>query len=253
MNPKGMTAANLSSIMPAYSNVSNNIGPDVLDEFIRRNDIDPILVPGKADMYDGSQATREQPIYLLKNDLARLNAHQMRWRPPMVPRSLQVSNSYQLQHEDGRPFVAARPGSQRLSNYEIRGTEQILPLANRFSMSSYQNSFHDQIRPQTLSYLDSINGHLNRLVKSTPVGHYPSEGQHNTAYANSSSSFAYINNDHSRTENLSEEHIYDLNTYATPEQTPLNRPTSVGIDLRSESERPRVSHLIQTFNSKAPG
>lgn len=125
------------------------------------------------------------------------------------------------------------------------------------------------------AYVDTIDSHLNRLSAGNIVGGPQSWGANAAQVMHSSatleSNYANTGLEHQITEpnahlirmqrKQSSEHIYDVNAYATPEQSPLRLnpthsnnnnidPTQQQQNQSLESERRRVSELIQTFNSK---
>lgn len=190
-----------------------------------------------------------------------------------------------------RPQVAARSFKQHEHPFNLDSSQMsAATMDNRFSMPSYLATDGQQMTftagPQaplpTVSgnhYLQSMGGntidsHLSRMaierVAYQASGHLVEQQRQQLTYANGNFPLAghyddatTILNSHLQdlTASSASEHIYDLNAYATPEQTParqiklgnnqLNNQThqaTATTIASTESERPRVSKLIQSFD-----
>lgn len=249
-----MSAAS-NSILPAYSNMNDdNTVPDALDEFIRQREVhQPLENSGQITAFYRSQSSRtqtaDQALYLLKNDLNQFYQPQtINSGPPVYPRTHQSTALYRSLMDNNRPTIVARSSHRHLLASNT-GTQPYPQLNNRFSMPSYHQALGmNEVPISNVGYMDTIDSHLNRLTNTVVNGHYLNQ---NTAYANALQSNSYTQEMYNN-QNQSVEHIYDVNAYATPEQTPQRRPDSISQAQPATSERPCVSQLIQTFNSRAP-
>lgn len=262
-NSRGLLTASLTPMRPTYSNMIPTNQINVLDEFVGRRDIEPAPQLTESDTFFRSHSGRNmdssnQPFYLVKNDLNQFQPHQYPTRgPPVFPRTNQHSTLYGAPGmKDARPPVMLRSSHKHVpasANMQYQSSRD-----NRYSMPAYNQTFGNNRYPiPTVSYMNTIDSHLNRMVDNIVMNQYSNQDQQHIAYANAAEVNPYVYNDVTATttaHNQSTEHIYDTNAYATPEhQTPLKRPESVGQQQStSGNERLRVSQLIQTFNSKLP-
>lgn len=201
--------------------------------------------------------------------------------PPVYPRTHQAA-SLATHYEqrfvgDARPLVAARTSHRQqqqqilaaaaaAANSSLQQQLHASTLSNRFSMPAFNKYGYDQ--PASLGFLDTTDSHLNRLPETVAMNNHPDRSQL-IAYANAietNNHYREPHNDdganHLNQSHQPIEHIYDVNAYATPEQTPLRRANTTNTSTTNNSgqvqsstpatERPRVSQLIQSFNSKLP-
>lgn len=262
-------------LAPAYSNIINtNKSLSPLDEYFRQRDIDPLTGEqnNSAAFYRSQQnrnhhidSSNPQSMYLMRNDLSQFQPQQVNRGPPIYPRSSQASALYKLRlaEEALRPSTTTRSSPRQIMDIVKPQQYQTSARVNRLSMPAYNQSFTARptnIQPTTtLSYMNTIDSHLNRMADAVALSQYP--GTHHdtpTAYVNAETSrieatnHQEFYNPNAGLQNQSAEHIYDTNAYATPEQTPM-RANLLESRLQIEGkERPRVHHLIQTFNSRAP-
>lgn len=265
-----------SNLAPAYSNMINNKSLSPLDEYIRQRELDPLTVEqNNSTTFYRSQSNRNhhlnssnpQPMYLMRNDLSQFHPQQVNRGPPIYPRSNQASTLYKLRlaEEALRPSATARSASRQIIDSSSAGNPQQYQSSrvNRLSVPSNNQSFTarpSDIPPvSTLSYMNTIDSHLNRVSDTIAVSQYPGNHQNlATTYVNTAANGNDSNgqqgayNSETGLLNQSAEHIYDTNAYATPEQTPMRANLTENRIQIEERERPRVHHLIQTFNSRAP-
>lgn len=255
-NSRKLLATNLTPIRPTYSNMGINNQASVLEEFVGRRELDPLPQQNDNDSFFRSYSVRNQtagqPLYLVKNDLNYIP--QQTRGPPVYPRTNQLSAFYTTNSKDIRLPVSIRPSHRHLPAMNP-DQQQFQSRDNRFSMPAYNQSFNSNGYPTpTVSYMNTIDSHLNRMVDNIAMSQYTNQEQ-NIAYANAAEVNPYgqdvYNDITATTQNSTTEHIYDTNAYATPEQTPMRTPININQQV-SGNERPRVSQLIQTFNSKLP-
>lgn len=216
----------------------------------------------------------------------------LNYGPPVYPRTLQhqqqlgvATGSQYLQNIDSRPTIASRLSHLPAHNVELPSVQhyrQGSSINNRFPMPSYNHTLGlgtttaigSTLVPVSSAdnYLETIDSHLDRLGETLASGHYQA-GQlpnHHISYTTSLAAPNVTSSDQNRQQqdlyndisqsssgNQSTEHIYDTNAYATPEKTPVKRLSKMFSQPHQApttkiDERPRVSQLIQTFNSKAP-
>lgn len=256
-NSRKLLAANLTPIRPTYSNMGVNNQASILDEFVGRREPDPMLEQNDNDTFFRSYSVRNQtsnqPLYLIKNDLNYISHQPSTRGPPVYPRTNQSSAFYATNSKDTRPTVSMRSAHRHL--LPLNPDQQFQHRDNRFSMPAYNQSFNGNRYPTpAISYMNTIDSHLNRMVDNIAMSQYTNQEQ-NIAYANAADINTYgqdvYNDIAAATQNSTTEHIYDTNAYATPEQTPMRTSKNINQQV-SGDERPRVSQLIQTFNSKLP-
>lgn len=221
-----------SAHMQTYSNLMNyQSRTDPLDEFIRQREVDPpVDYESQAAPFSRSQSNR--------NQLSSKPTHQfypalVNRGPPVYPRT---QNLY------GPSIGPVPPVSARICYHQTPHTASIgltnysTTPNNRLSVPHYSQSYDiGEFTPMPISnYRDTIDSHLNRMADNVAFSSYSNR------------------NVYDGVNNQSNEHIYAVNAYATPEQTPIRRRNSLSQTKPSGSERPSVSQLVKTFSSQAP-
>lgn len=269
---------------------------DAMDEFMRRRGFDTLANSfeqnqlGDSALAYGSQSIRNQSssIYALRNDLIQLTTTTSkmpaRAKPPVYPRAAPSYGSLALQPQN-YPIPAVYKPRPVPAAPATRNSQQMFRHQNSSSAAFEHNLVTPYSEPNASliqnglaqHQFDTIDTHLNRFSTAdtaTALAYYNTGDQHQLAYANmldSDQQAFYNQHDHfgglpsqtamTNSNNQSVEHIYDMNAYATPEQTPARRPVATTASQsiagrldqsNSESERLRVSQLIQTFNTKLP-
>lgn len=279
-----------SNMMPTINGEPMN----AMDEFLRRRGLTtstPAPVPAPYD-YDSQSLSRNQaaisyslqqnqykprakpPVHprTMASSSSRANSSSTMYRPTEVART---SIPQPLHHHNYQ---------QQLFSPSTLGRAALAQVGPQyaFTKTGFQSYGNDPMNPAPTNRLDTIDSHLDRLpVDSLALGLYtnqmmnndhgishhqhqlPPSSDHQMAYANTLEigSNTYNPNLYNHAQVMasgqnhqSAEHIYDVNAYATPEQTPLRRPNSIHNGQQDptlpESERPRVSQLIQSFNSQ---
>lgn len=270
MGPRSYLSTDLTrSLMPTYSNLPEsgmNNPRDAMEEFIKSRDPDyqlahqPQVHP---HAFMRSQSAKNHS-YLPRNDLNSNYPNQISVGPPVYPRNHQLSAIYKPAVGDLLSQAALARVSQHQTHNQ-RSTVDVdchynQPVSSRFSVHNYGQAYeiNQLMIPVTSSYsasgsLNQNQNSLNYAPMSLSLGNYSNQNVHLT-YAStinpptrnhtSSGQPAYI------------EHIYDVNAYATPDQSPFKAATNRQNNQQDEkpetSERPRVSQLIHTFNSQLP-
>lgn len=232
-----------SSITHTYSNLYNgqHSGPNVLDEFMRQRDINSSFEneDQSASSFFRSQSMRTnvtgQPMHQFYPAMVNRG-------PPIHPRARHPVDPYASTMGLPPPVSVRKPYQKQMSdlNYNIQNYP-----SNRFSMPQYNQSYDGigdtQIVIPHFNYRDTIDTHLNRMADSVTMSRYANPSQ----LVSERGPISYDNSN-----NYSNEHIYAVNAYATPEQTPVRRRNSFSQNQTFGSERPSVSQLVQTFSSQ---
>lgn len=246
-----------TSMAPTYSNLNNQEPYNAMDEFIRRKELESSLE------YGGPEFVRHQSIKYRgqnngtlappsnHNDLSNMYSPQMVRQQPYYysgqPQSMTLQRSNRM--SDYRPPVAARP-PRRIINQDQASMQQYqMPADNRYSMPA---SAKIPMLNSSIGTGSTIDSHLDNFAKTLAAGQYPDPG----GFAPSAGSSGMrqlgqnIYGNSNQQDQQSTEHIYDVNAYATPEQTPQRARNNDVQDVTTP--RSRVGQLIQTFNSSLP-
>lgn len=254
-----------------YSNMQtmNEEPLNAMDEFLKRRglqtptgpqfgrDMDAYSSKSLRNRASAISYSLQQQQQQQNNDLSQ---YKPRVKPPVHPRTTHMNPSATMY----RPTEVVRT-SQHLFSPSTLGQAAL-------NHGQYQQSYANNSFGQTTNRLDTIDTHLDRqlAIDNMALGYHPYTGNqmltsgHQMGYANTLELNSNRYHQHNlyddsqlmaSSQNQSAEHIYDVNAYATPEQTPLRRPNSIHngqqqARMPTESETPRVSQLIQSFNSQ---
>lgn len=251
------------SFAPTYSNLPVNHVRDAMEEFIKRRDPEYHLNCQQnqinSSAFIRSQSTKIQSY--AQNDLSVQYPNQLRVKPPIYPRAHQLSTFYKPIVDDFiLPATFARVPHQVSKDIDCHYNH---PIPNRFSVHNIGPAYHANqlLMPSASSYSTSVSSsatqHQQHLGSYAPVsvslGAYTDQNTHET-YASTLNPQPGL--PVTGRQQVLVEHIYDVNAYATPNQTPLrtnpNKGTNQQNDNSETSERPRVSQLIHSFNTQLP-
>lgn len=207
----------------------------------------------------------QQPMYyaqhLVNSSSMSANHHQVHHLPMgHRPASMSGANFYGIPVQNGPPPpppasrapppIATRSQSRPILAANFVSQQYHDSSANGYSVSGYDGSGSSATYNlgvesiPTLSYRTPLDGRVGHLADSLAQHDYTDQYRYQRmaqigTYGNQLPAIHNMNQ--------SAEHIYDANTYATPEQTPM-RPS--GTKAQNQvSERLSVSQLIQTFSS----
>lgn len=235
---------------PIESNQLNSTLPNALDEFMRRRGLDsPIGYNHQSCGYDYTNAyiAQEVPSYDANSNPAQMNicSSNVEIGLNRAPRSDARCHSQSMVYS--KPAPPPPP---------LHNADRNISVTSHLRINSNQDASMNRfgVAPRNLA----IPNQSHILADNTLARHQFEYQQ--SVYANT---LNFIGEETRTSSNLfgSPEHIYDVNTYATPEQTPAKRLlgfNNLGAETMEQPNSnitvdrhpaPRVSQLIQSFNS----
>lgn len=233
-----------NSLMPTYSNLMNyHDVPNPLDEFIRQREVGTPMESNNDQPFFRSQSVRNH--HLSGNPMYQFYPALINRGPPVFPRTHNTTTLYGTSINQV-PQLPTRVPAQRPPMTPSFGAHTYSTTLNqRMSMPQYDRSYGFRETPymSQFNHRDTIDSHLNRMTDNVVLGQY---ANHQDRFSNNDiTPYSGINNQ-------STEHIYAVNAYATPENTPIRRRNSLSLNQpqTDRRERPSVSQLVQTFTSQ---